>query len=57
MMDTNLMEYAAIEASLSTYEERVRLRQAELALAREKAKQKLMGLGMTAEELQVLGIL
>lgn len=55
-MDTNIAEYAAIHMSLSTYEERVRLRQAELELKRQQALQKLQDLGLTPEELQALGL-
>jgi phage baseplate assembly protein W len=56
MTESNIKEYAAIYASLSTYEERVRLRQAELALAKEKARQKLEALGLASEDLTALGI-
>ena len=53
-MDTNAKEYAAIALSLSTYEERVRLRKAELELKRAQTIEKLRGLGISDEEITVL---
>ena len=53
-MDTNSQEYAAIALSLSTYEERVRLRKAELELKRAQTIEKLRGLGISDEEITVL---
>jgi hypothetical protein len=53
-METNLKEYAAIELSLSTYEERVRLRKAELALKRAQTIEKLKSLGISEEEIAAL---
>ena len=53
-MDTNAQEYAAIALSLSTYEERVRLRKAELELKRAQTIEKLRGLGISDEEITVL---
>ena len=55
-METNIKEYAPIHMSLSTYEERVKLHQAELALKRQQALQKLLGLGITEDELKALGL-
>jgi hypothetical protein len=56
MTESNIKEYAAIHVSLSTYEERVRLHQAELELAKQKALQRLVELGITSEELTALGL-
>ena len=53
-MDTNAQEYAAIALSLSTYEERVRLRKAELELKRAQTIEKLKALGISDEEIAVL---
>lgn len=53
-METNLKEYAAIELSLSTYEERVRLRTAELALKRAQTIERLKSFGISEEEIAAL---
>jgi hypothetical protein len=53
-MDSNTLEYAAIAMSLSTYEERVRLRKAELALKRAQTIAKLKSLGISEEEIAAL---
>ena len=53
-MDTNAKEYAAIALSLSTYEERVRLRKAELELKRAQTIEKLKSLGISDEEIAVI---
>lgn len=53
-METNAKEYAAIAMSLSTYEERVRLRKAELALKKAQTIEKLKSLGISEEEIAVL---
>lgn len=54
-MKTNAKEYAEIALSLGTYEERVRLHQAELALKKQRIIEKLRSLGITDEEIGVLG--
>lgn len=53
-METNALEYAAIAMSLNTYEERVRLRKAELELKRAQTIEKLKGLGISEEEIAAL---
>ena len=53
-MESNIKEYAEIALSLGTYEERVRLHQAELALKKQQIIEKLLGLGLTEEEIGVL---
>lgn len=53
-METNLKEYAAIALSLSTYEERVALHQAELDLKRAKTIEKLRALGISDDEIKAL---
>lgn len=53
-MFTNAQEYAEIAMSLGTYEERVRLHQAELALKKQQIIEKLLALGLTEEEIGVL---
>lgn len=53
-METNLKEYAVIALSLSTYEERVRLRKAELELKRAQTIEKLKALGISEEEIAAL---
>ena len=52
----NLAEYTAIEASLGSYEQRVKDHQAKVAAAKASATAKLAALGLTVEELQALGI-
>ena len=49
-----LAEYQAIEASFSTYEERVKLHQAELALKRQQTIEKIKALGATDEDIAAL---
>jgi hypothetical protein len=53
-MANNIKEYAAIAMSLSTYEERVRLHQAELELKRQQTIEKLKALGATDDDLAAL---
>jgi hypothetical protein len=53
-METNIKEYAEIAMSLGTYEERVRLHQAELALKKQQIIEKLRAFGLTEEEIGVL---
>ena len=53
-METNIKEYIPIAISLSTYENRVRLYQAELDLERQQTIEKLKALGATDEDLAVL---
>ena len=52
----NLAEYTAIEASLGSYEQRVKDHQAKVAAAKASATAKLAALGLTVEELQALGL-
>ena len=54
IMETNIKEYAPIAMSLSTYEERVRLHQAELALKRQQTIEKLKALGASDEDIASL---
>ena len=53
-MESNVKEYAEIALSLGTYEERVRLHQAELALKKQQIIEKLKELGLTDDEIGVL---
>ena len=53
-MESNIKEYAEIALSLGTYEERVRLHQAELALKKQQIIEKLKALGLTEDEIGVL---
>lgn len=53
-METNIKEYAPIALSLETYEQRVALHQAELALKRAKIIEKLKALGLSEEEANLL---
>ena len=52
----NLAEYTAIEASLGSYEQRVKDHQAKVAAAKASAEAKLKALGLTVDELQALGL-
>ena len=52
----NLAEYTAIEASLGSYEQRVKDHQAKVAAAKASAEAKLEALGLTVDELQALGL-
>ena len=52
----NLAEYTAIEASLGSYEQRVKDHQAKVAAAKASAGAKLKALGLTVDELQALGL-
>ena len=52
----NLAEYTAIEASLGSYEERVKDHKAKVAAAKASAEAKLKALGLTVDELQALGL-
>jgi hypothetical protein len=53
-METNIKEYAAIALSLSTYEERVKLHQAEVALKRAEAIKRLLDLGVSEEDIAAI---
>jgi DNA-binding transcriptional MerR regulator len=53
-MESNIKEYAEIALSLGTYEERVRLYQAELALKKQQIIEKLKALGLTEDEIGAL---
>ena len=53
----NLAEYTAIEASLGSYEQRVKDRKAKVAAAKASAEAKLKALGLTVDELQALFLL
>jgi hypothetical protein len=55
-MESNIKEYAPILESLSTYEARVKLHQAEVELAKRQAEEKLLSLGLTVDELKALGL-
>ena len=53
-METNIHEYAHVALSLSTYEEKVRLRKAELEFKRQQTAEKLKALGATDDDLLTL---
>lgn len=53
-MEINTQEYAAIALRLDTYEERVRLRKAELDLRKAQTIEKLKSLGISEEEIAAL---
>ena len=55
-METNIKEYAPIAMSLSTYEARVKLHQAELALKRQQTIEKLRALGATEDDIAALAV-
>jgi hypothetical protein len=53
-METNIKEYAAIALSLSTYEERVKLHQAEVALKRAEVIKHLLDIGVSEADIAAI---
>ena len=52
----NLTQYTAIESSFNSYEQRVKDHKAKVAADKASAEAKLEALGLTADELQALGL-